>query len=306
MMQQRLRPWLLTATGRLIPHPHHHELHFLDSLLNILIVGRAKTGTTVISKSIEHSLWGKTQYWLEPKDPCAFFDESIDTKETHHVVKVLFEHWDKTPRMRNGFFHNETPMKFHRRVFIVRDPRDELVSRLLYIVKPWMDANGLDPDKNARWIDILLEKESDPRAMSFLQMARSFDAIYGTRLEKNIMNAEQFLPYSKYISDFKANHHVIRYEDFIAGDHSELASYLGVKLSDNRDVGNLSRTKRSASSNNWKQLFTEEDLVSFTPVYSPILDRLGYADWELSQTPTLKSEDYSGYISRLAGEHAVS
>jgi len=33
---------------------------------NILLVGKAKTGTTVISKAIQHSIPGAT-YYLEPK-----------------------------------------------------------------------------------------------------------------------------------------------------------------------------------------------------------------------------------------------
>lgn len=269
--------------------------------MNILVMGRAKTGTTVISKTIENSLKGTSNYCLEPKDIAYFFDQSNFPQADNHIVKIIFEHWNSTPRFRNGLLHNESPIKFDRVVNIVRDPRDEHISRLLYIIKPWVDANGLDQDKTEQWIAALEKKEQNPGSLSFLDMVLTFDDIFKTRMFNQLMHPIEHSNYLEVLKVNQAQSFVIRYEDFMTGQLDELQQYLGFEISENRSVGDLTRTLRTAGYDNWKSYFTEHDVQQLQPLYTPVLQSMGYEDWNLVSEPQVLSESNSGYVKRLVG-----
>ena len=107
--------------------------------MNVLVVGKAKTGTTVISKAIHQALPG-ARYHLEPK-AASYFEEHGGGGGSD-IVKIIFEHWGGRPADRDALVDNRLAMRFDRRVFIVRDPRDEAISRLLYLAYPWMAKHG--------------------------------------------------------------------------------------------------------------------------------------------------------------------
>jgi len=93
--------------------------------MNVLVIGRAKTGTTVISKAIQKSL-PSACYHLEPKSICFFEHGAHLEEENAKVVKIIFEHWIESRRLRDAFMYNETRLKFDRVIAIRRDLRDEL------------------------------------------------------------------------------------------------------------------------------------------------------------------------------------
>ncbi len=269
--------------------------------MNILVMGRAKTGTTVISKTIENSLSGTSHYSLEPKDIGYFYDQRNFPEVDNQIVKIIFEHWNGTPRFRNGLLHNESPLKFDRVVSIVRDPRDEHISRLLYIIKPWVDAHGLNLEKTKLWLEALERKEQNPTSVSFLEMVSIFDDIFATRMMNQIMHPIEHNNYLEVLKVNQAQSFVIRYEDFMAGKLDALQDYLGFELSDNRCVGDLSRTLRTAAFDNWKSYFTEQDVKQLQPLYKPVLERMGYEDWLLNGQPKVQCESNSAYVKRLVG-----
>lgn len=270
--------------------------------MNVLIVGRAKTGTTVVSKTIENSLEGESSYSLEPKDLSHFFQPENYRTGVNHVTKIIYEHWNLIPRSRMALICNETPLKFDKRVFIVRDPRDELLSRLLYFIRPWTDANGCHPEKNGAWIEALKKKESNPAAISFLQMVTIFDEIYDTKMHSQVLQERGFQQFFNFTTKKETNGFTLRYEDFIVGEVEPLEHYLDQKLTDKRDVGVLSRTRRSASFNNWKSFFTEEDIAVLKPIYADLLQSMGYSDWELDSVDRLPADENSEYASRLVSQ----
>lgn len=270
--------------------------------MNVLIMGRAKTGTTVISKTIQNSLPGTTHYSLEPKNIGFFYQPEHFPDTDHQVVKIIFEHWDTAPRCRMGLIHNESPLSFDKQVCIVRDPRDELLSRLMYFIKPWKDANGLVEEKNQRWFAALEKKEQDPGSASFFDMVSTLDSIYNSNMRAAVLNEKIVQHYYRVLDNIQQPVHILKYEDFMRGNLSELENYLGFKLSNNRDVGSLGRTRRSESFNNWKQFYTPADIDLLKPVYSSILEKMGYDDWNLEQADSLNPENFSRYAERLATE----
>jgi len=267
---------------------------------NILVLGKAKTGTTVISKTIEKSLPGQVTYHLEPKTIAFFESENVLLRESSHVVKIIFEHWTQTPYLRKAIIHNEAGMKFEKLVCIVRDIRDEIISRLMYWVLPYSRKNTMQQQKLELWIDLLERKEKQPNDISLRQMIIEFGRIFNTNPD-NMLNGiiSQSVQYQNFLDNISRNFILVRYEEFLKGHTEELADYLNVNLSDDRSVGKLDHTRRSGSFNNWKQVFTEEDIKYFQPKLDVILNKNGYTDWSLQPVDSLNENIYSKYVERI-------
>jgi hypothetical protein len=268
--------------------------------MNILVIGKAKTGTTVISKTIQKSIPGPTEYHLEPKKVSFFEQEYFTNSGCSQVVKIIFEHWSNTPRMRNAIIHNEAELKFDKVICIVRDLRDEIISRLMYLIYPYKQEHDLKPEQIAAWIAILEKKERSPRSIAFIKLFAEFEKIFKVsfhgQLNYSIMQSKI---YYDFIQGPAKNSYLIKYEDFVTGKLQLLEKYLGFPIANDQTVDGLERTKRSATFNNWKQVFTSEDVEFLKPQLSPILEQFGYWDWELEAGSKLESEHYSEYIKRI-------
>ncbi len=264
--------------------------------MNVLVVGKPKSGTTVISKVIQKSLPAGTRYALEPS-ALAFFSAPAPCEGI--VVKTLFDLWRGRREELSAVLAGALPMVFDKRVFTLRDPRDEAISYLLYYAMG-LKRRGDDPARLARWVDFLREKEAAPGAISFLDMVRTLDALFGLNFLRSLSSWGGLDEgYSRFLFNLKADHCVVRYEEFIAGETRGLARYLGVPVSEDRDVGEaLSNTRRSARAGNWKRYFTPED-VDFFKRFQGALARLGYEDWELTPVARIPSGEMSGYVERL-------
>jgi hypothetical protein len=267
--------------------------------MNILVIGKGKTGTTILSKSIQLSVPGAT-YHLEPKAIGFFLNRDHLTRE--NVVKMIYEHWDKTPRLREAIVYNELPLKFDKVVAIVRDLRDEVISRLFYIavglVQRGVEARDMD-----EWLELIKQKEKHPQSISFLEMMRELNRIFGTEVPPLAPRDER---YPKFLDRHATRMCVVKYEDFIEDKLDDLESYLGFELSNERHVGEFHWTKRSATYNNWKRFFTNSDVEELRRLYDPILSRWGYTDWDLDAHTTLNPEEYSGYVQRLLNNFRTS
>lgn len=273
--------------------------------MNLLVIGRAKTGTTVLSKTVQNSLGGSSHYNLEPKNIQYFFNPANFPKTDHQITKIIYEHWNTTPRFRNGLIYNESPIKFDKVICIVRDPRDELISRLLYVIKPWMDAHGVSENQNARWLELLRRKEEHPAEFDFLELVSAFDSIYQTHMEKQILDPAPFAEYFSFVESHKNRIFSISYEDFMQNKLGSLEDHCKIKFGKSREVGELSRTKRSASYDNWRSFLNEGDVARLKPLYDDTIGPMGYKDWELTKLQSLPTTDYSGYVQRLIADQAV-
>jgi len=264
--------------------------------MNILVLGKPKTGTTVISKTILKSLDGETEYVFEPNSEAPFQQDYGDKSV---VAKVLFDHWKGRTNDLMGCIDNRHALSFDKRVIIQRDPRDEAISYLMYY--PFtIKAHVQNKDDFSVWIDFLHEKERAPESISFLAMCRKFDALFNVNFTASISKLNTLDGgYTRFRQQVSASHMVFRYEDFVSGKTTALAKYLGVELSSDRDVGGkYSQTYRSGSFNNWKRYFTPED-VSFFEKHAEYLKMLGYEDWELTPPRSIPEQELSGYVARL-------
>ncbi len=264
---------------------------------HVLVLGKAKTGTTFLSKVIQNSL-APCDYALEPKD-VAFFHELFEQgRNGNIVVKILYEHWDRTPHLRNALLANELPLKFHKKVLIVRDPRDELISRLLYIVKPLKDQGKLTPEKLQAWLAVLRQKENDPASISVVEMIERLDEIFGSHFLQGFQNALDV--FTGFYHHKPPDIYAIRYEDVVDQKVEKLEEYLGFPL--DYALGNdeyINRTKRTGSYGAWKSIFLPADVEVLTDIMTSFMNHIGYNCWALEPLDALDKQHMSEYVTRL-------
>jgi len=228
--------------------------------MKVLVVGKAKTGTTIVSKSIETSLNGKAEYYLEPKFFSFFEGEEWSQKQAHQVVKIIFDHFKLRKHMLNAILHNEGDLKFDKLIFIVRDPRDELISRTMYIIYPEkFSPAGVSQVQFDEWLERIREKEKNPQDIPFAVLFDDLNRILNGRFKmtgedmfKKVLR--ESLYYFKFVKLFKSTHYILRYEDFISQQFQGLCNYMDLNIIEQNNLGDLERTLRSKTSNNWKRL----------------------------------------------------
>ena len=131
--------------------------------MRILIAGLAKTGTTALLYLLKNSLPSVDEVLFEPKT-C---DADWLAGHPNALAKVIL---DKQLRVADF-------MAFERKITIVRDPRDRLISALLY---GQFHANYLfDDDKVALVRQCLERKEQDPAAVSLTEILQLLRRVSG-------------------------------------------------------------------------------------------------------------------------------
>ena len=270
----------------------------LPTAYRVLVLGRAKTGTTVISKTIQHSI-PRARCFLEPKQ-LSFFENAAWAEEQQRVVvKLIVEHWNAFPEERELIIQNGCALKFSHKVAIVRDPRDEIISRLYYYLLPYVRRAGYDRNQVDAWLAVLREKECNPSAMPVIEMIRRLASITGEPVSSVPAEIGRIGEYFQLLERWRHLVHVVRYEDFMSGHSSALEAYLGFALSQDRSVEGFEWTRRSMTVDNWKQMFTAEDVEFYRNALAESMGRCGYTDWKLETPPKLDASTGSDYVEAL-------
>jgi hypothetical protein len=184
---------------------------------------------------------------------------------------------------------------FEKRIMIVRDPRDNLVSRILF--RPGgSQAFRRDETNVAAFTQALRRKEADPRSISLLALIELFGQLTG----------EDWLPRFTMLTGLALDFHhdngdfiVYKYEDLVAGNYAAIKDYLGIVL----PVGEADVTpqyeyvERTKAARDWQNWFTAEDVAFFRPHLAPYMRAYGYPDdWTLAAEPCIRPEHGSDYV----------
>lgn len=256
---------------------------------DVLILGRAKTGTTFLAQSVAQSLGAA--YVSEPKTrEAAMISAGVKTR----VVKVIFEHW--APDELRALLSED---QFTARLAILRDPRDEYVSRALFMARAELWSGRAGKAEMEAWACALEAKERSPVSISFHELMRGYSEIF-----KDAAGAPGFGQFAqdtdRYLEFVEtAPCTSVRYEKFVDGDFSEITDATGAPITGAHDLGDQWYTKRSSGSGDWRRLFTEDDLSLLKEKLSGVVERAGYEDWTLDPAPVLAAEHYSGYVRTL-------
>lgn len=270
--------------------------------LNCLVIGKAKTGTTALATLLKEEVATPVLH-MEPKGIVDILGEV--PAHPGFVTKIIFEHFRGRYRHLNAIVHNELYVRYDRVVFIRRDIRDEMVSRLLYLSKVLSAKTHTDKSWWA-WINVLREKEAAPTSMGFQDVCVRFKEIFGVDAWSDITgthtNTEREFR-SFYSNAVTRDHFIIDYEDLVDDKLDGLANYLEFPISHSTkdlNLGNYAYTKRSGRYGAWRSFFTSDDVETI----GSILNDKGFnsfSDWTLDPNPQLDPSEYSDYVRKLRG-----
>lgn len=284
-----------SAGAVLIRHPKT-RFNGILWMKRFLIIGMAKSGTTIISKTVQNTL-GIPHYHLEPKT-IAFFEE-LGSQEKDAVVKLIFDHWKSRLRLLNAIVHDELGTRFANNIFICRDPRAALVSRLHYVAFPFFSQATAAAETKALWLDVFRRKEDDPDRLSLREMIETMKERFGVDVSRDVGQTSEV--YANYLSHLPESRKLlIKYEDFVAGRLDQLsgkALFTGL-----RDVGHdLRRTRRSGGIEDWKSFLVESDLDWLNKLFRVSLDAFGYEE-QIEVGGSVAADISSSYVARLIDE----
>ena len=272
--------------------------------MKIVIYGLAKSGTSALFYKIRNSLPAGTITLFEPKAYTisgrimgrarALWRRNL-TPDV--LAKVL--PWEKGP-VRLGDFE-----RFDRQILIVRDPRDRIVSGLLYRS---FNARFVRGEAAAlEWLRLLRRKESEPGSISMLELVEAFDAMEraaGVQSHWVDRYQENGVTRPLRFHNERPHLHVFRYEQLIEERFEDLEAFLGIRLAGSATVPPLlGRVVRTKGSGAWRHWFTPEDVEAFRPMFQPYLDHYyPAADWGLGAPGSLDPELGSRYVERVINE----
>jgi hypothetical protein len=261
----------------------------------------AKTATTALFFKISNSLTSceeaaaKTKLLFEPTTYSGADNERVLAKIIIQE-KTALTIWGENSSYRWVNFKNFK--KFNKKILLLRDPRDRLISTLLYSTqRPVFQSNTKNIDF---FLGLLEKKERDPGSISVLELitARLRSRNHSLQTWKNSLagNLEYFLEFRRQQNDF----FYYKYEDFVRGKTEALEGFLGFPLTgDATVVKALDRVVRTKNSGDWQNWFLEEDICFFKPVFQAFMHELGYeGSWSLPDRQVILPSHASEYVRR--------
>lgn len=247
----------------------------------ILVTGNPKTGTTALYHSIRYALPENKLCYFEPENRNI---ELVDAPDKYLLVKSFVPVSSRYD-------------DFDKKILIVRDPRDHLISSMLY--SPYNIAlTGLreKPDETEALLGeilrLLRKKEADPGSVAVTEIM----ALMG--MGRNGRQFDQIIHYYLERPDL----FVFRYEDYVDGHFDPINEYLGLKLDVAEKVPET-RVVRSKSYGNWKDWMLPGDIEKYRENFKEYMVLFGYADdWQLSGSPVIDPALSSGYVEKLISD----
>jgi hypothetical protein len=261
----------------------------------VLVVGPSKTGTTGLYNSIRDG-YGRAGHALrtvfEPKDAALLDNLFRLTYGVPVLVKATQQSLDTVTL---------EPEAFERRVMTVRDPRDIVVSALLFRPLIAKVLARLDDAALETFVAALERKEADPASVSVTELFELQAQLGIGGPPASIMKG--VLPRQR---ELIARHGflVVKYEQFVRDELAELSDYLGVEVrnvsaEDSTLFGHIARSRSSGDFLRW---FRADDLAYFNGLFGEHIEALGYQlDVPLDSDPKIDPQTSSEYVrSRFA------
>lgn len=234
----------------------------------ILVAGLPKTGTTALAASIAAGVGGATAF--EPRTV-----EQASAVEDCRVIKIVYPpHEQRTLAEVMEEFGS-----LEKRVWIVRDPRDQLVSAFLYA---WFKGHRMPAPAFEHALSLVRRREAGEQ-IPFLMMLRE---VFGpdTFIHDSDYHGRRVLSFVR--SDEFKNVHVFRYDDLVRGRFEGLSRYLGVPVSAAAVDKVHERVARTRGTGGWRSWFMKDDRRPCKTLFGPYMkatrQRMG---WRLDSTP---------------------
>jgi hypothetical protein len=257
---------------------------------HVVIVGPSKTGTTGVYAAVKRGLAGAGVDMVtvfEPTSPRLLTNVFLLAPGRTLLTKTTI---DKVARIVPD------PAVFDRRVMTVRDPRDILISTLLFRPLTRRSVQRTDAAAVSEFVAALERKEADPAAISVRELFELAQRLgIGSppfaSLARDMKRQRRLLRSTPF--------HVVRYEDLVAGELSGLSDYLEAPIKARATGGSATfgHIARSASSGDYAHWFRPDDLTYFDDIFGPYLTELGYErPGRLADDPVIDPAVSSEYV----------
>ena len=263
-----------------------------EKAVKIVILGQYKSGTTALFYKIRNSITSEVRTLFEMGE---YVEEAEDANRAV-LAKVILGIFEEPAGVNYDSF-----MGFDKKLYLVRDPRDWVVSGTLFLIQQ-EPALYNDDEKLNRVMELLRSKESDPRSVPLVGILEQvLQANPDNSLEKTLQWMRQEY---KWLAEFElqiGNHYRIKYEDLVDGNIEGMESYLEMALDGDTAVAKEhDHVPRTKSYGNWKDWFLGEDISCFKPLFEEYIRRHGYStEWELNANPVVSKEHCSQYVERV-------
>jgi hypothetical protein len=273
----------------------------LENSLKIVILGKGKSGTTVLMHMIAAA-------FPECRPvPGGFRAHVRDRREAGASADSLvckFTYNDKKGRSFDAVKRHVADEGYHKKIWVTRDPRDNAVSDALF---RWRRRHGKSGRQFRACLPLVERKERDPRAVDFSEIYRFTGDRGGPEtLEKMIANERvRYQRMTDFVSSLGSDWFIFKYEDLVDEKFAALSEYLGREILPTSELPREDRVKaRTKSYGDWRNWFTEEDVRIFEPLFAPYMELVGYDgdDWALDPEPKLDPATASLYMRRIAAE----
>ena len=254
--------------------------------MKILLLGIPKTGTTFIYYLLKQSLPDKYFCLFEPSSN--EMDYSVYYAKKNILIKDLF--------VIESSIHNFSKIisEFEKTIFIIRDPRDRLISAFFYFFVNKRNRTSLNI-KTELVFDKVRQKINDP-SIHFLSILKEL----GFSPEQIDHNYKLYQKYLELVLD--SDSLLIKYESIVEGETGILGDYLGVKINNRQVIAHEHiHVTRSRFYGDWRNWFTPDDVHFFKNKYQDLLLKLGYEDdWVLNDNPKIDPKSSIDYLEKYA------
>jgi len=274
--------------------------------VDLLVAGIPKTGTSALVYLLANSFTDSCVVF-EPKNmhkyrkrirrqrrrafarrmrACAF-NQIVRPCKSKHLAKVLYT--SKDSRTLRELFREFSG--FEKRIWIARDPRDQMVSCFLYA---WYSKHNRPKSAFKSALELVRRKERGERIPLISIMRETLEPgyfhnpnYYGDRVPC-------------YFRTPHTNLLIFPYEDLIHQRYEPLEDFLQAPITGSAEVPHsLRRVVRTGRSGNWRAWFEPEDVNYFRPLMREYMEQMKIDDdWGLSDQPVDSSLN-SEYMLKL-------
>ena len=253
--------------------------------MKILVLGIPKTGTTYTYYLLKKSLPKDYDLFFEPVHHGNWHEKISNCDKV--LVKDLFVLDEKTN------YYLKTYSEFTKKISIVRDPRDRLISSLFFFFVSHQSHQNNKAIK-AKNLRREIRKKIDDPGIPFIAILEEL----GFSKAQVLHNTKVYENYIQFLSSFDSIK--IRYESLINGIYENLESYLGIEVTKSQiQTSEHMHVARTKSYGDWRNWFTPKDVVFFKNHYQDLLATLGYDDdWQLNENQTISQETTLTYLDK--------
>ena len=251
--------------------------------MKILLLGIGKSGTTALMTSMANALG--LPYQMEPR----------------HLGRLDYSQAFIAKKLVDSYVPGEEAAiaRFDTVIFLVRDPRDALISRLMYT--PYGLPVFAQDEVLRRYTGLISRKIADPAAVSVRDIITELRALSGYRMIQTTLGIQARL--TGLLDRFADTAILLRYEDYIDGRTDAIDALIGRKLPTSVEVDRqYRRVIRNKGYGDWKNWFTEADKRYFDKIFAEHNARFGYRPEAVNAVQTIDPAKSVGYVIAVVNE----